>query len=147
LSSEWEYIKNRLDDQIRWYSSKATENKSRYYLFQIMLIVVTALIPIINVIDFAPIQTRVVSSILGGIALGVTSILQLKKHHENWIMYRSTEEALKKEKYTFENNAGAYAGLNTDKKRVMLVEKAESIISNQNVIFFVTHKGKADEKS
>jgi hypothetical protein len=71
--------------------------------------------------------------------VGISGILQLKKYHENWIMYRSTEEALKKEKYTFEQNAGDYTGLGDEEQKKRLVENVEAIISNQNVTFFITH--------
>ena len=143
LSHDTGYVKNRLDHQIGWYSKKATDNKKWYYFFQVVLIITSAMVPIINVIDFAPLSTRIISSVLGSIMLGITSVTQLKKHHENWIMYRSTEEALKKEKYTYENNAGVYGDLDDRQKLSLLVEKVESIISNQNVLFFVTHKGKS----
>ena len=142
MSSSPNYNESRLNDQIKWYSSKASSNKKRYHGLQIVIILVAAVIPIVNIIDFAPVEIRLTSSILGAIVVAITSILQLKKYHENWITYRSTEEALKKEKYTFENNAGAYSKLNDDEKRILLVEKVESIISNQNVLFFVTHSAK-----
>lgn len=142
MSDEMNYIKQRLDPQIEWYSKRATENKTKYHVYQVVLIIVGVLIPVVNVIDYAPVETRVISAILGGIVVGITGMLQLKKHHENWIMYRSTEEALKEEKYTYLHSAGAYSELNDAERRKMLVEKSESIISNQNVIFFVTHKAK-----
>lgn len=142
MSDDHDYLKQRLDDQIQWYSKKASENKRKFHAYQVVLIIVGVLIPIVNVIDFAPIETRIISSILGGIVVGITSILQLKKHQENWIMYRSTEEALKKEKYTYENDAGLYAGLSETEKHKLLVEKVESIISTQNVSFFVSHSQK-----
>lgn len=144
MSNEPNYIKNRVENQINWYSKKATENKKRYHFSQIVIIIAAALIPIINVIDLATMEIRLFSSILGTIVIAITGIIQLKKYHENWIMYRSTEEALKKEKYTYENDAGAYSGLNDDERHRLLVEKIESIISNQNVIFFVTHRAGPD---
>jgi len=134
------YVKNRLDDQIDWYSKNATKNKSRFHGFQIAVIIIGAIIPLVNLVDFAPTEIRIISSILGVIIVGVSGILQLKKYHENWISYRSTEEALKKEKYTYENNAGEYSGLDEEKKLKLLVENVESTISNQNVVFFITHK-------
>ncbi len=145
MSNESGYAKDRLDGQIEWYSKKATNNKKKFHGYQVLIIIASALIPIINTIDFGNVETKLPSSILGGIIIGITSILQLKKHHENWMVYRSTEEALKKEKYTFENNAGTYSGLNEDEKHKLLVEKVESIISNQNVSFFITHRVKPKE--
>lgn len=134
------YSADRVDDQIKWYSEKATENKSRYHNLQIIMIIIASAIPVINVIDFAPIETRIISSIMGAVIVGIIGIVQLKKYHENWIMYRSTEEALKKEKHTFENDAAEYTGLPLDEKKRRLVENVESIISNQNVVFFILHR-------
>ncbi len=140
MSNDPDYVKNRLDDQINWYSTKSTENKKRFHGLQITIIIVGVVIPLINLIDFAPTETRIFSSIFGAVIVAITGILQLKKYHENWISYRSTEEALKKEKYTFENSAGQYSGLKDEEKLKLLVENVESIISSQNVTFFITHR-------
>ena len=139
MSESSDYVNTRLADQLKWYSEKATSNKSRFHTLQISVIIIGAIIPLVNLIDFAPTEIRVISAILGSVIVGVSGILQLKKYHETWIMYRSTEEALKKEKYTYENNAGEYSGLDDAEKLKQLVEKVESIISNQNVVFFITH--------
>lgn len=140
MASTPNYSADRVDDQINWYSEKATENKSRFHNLQIIIIIIAAAIPVINVIDFAPLETRIVSSIMGAVVVAIMGIIQLKKYHENWIMYRSTEEVLKKEKYKFENNAGEYSGLKDDEKLKLLVENVESFISSQNVVFFITQR-------
>ena len=123
-----------------WHAKKATENKKLFYGFQTVIIITAALIPIINLIDFASFETRVISSILGGVVVGVTSILQLKKHHENWIQYRSTEELLKREKYLFECEVGPYDNLDEKERCKKLVERIESTLSNQNDQFFSAHQ-------
>ncbi len=138
--SKTNYSEERLDVQIKWYSTKASENKSSFHRSQITIIIIGVLIPVVNIIDFASIEIRMISAILGSIIVGITGIMQLKKYHENWIMYRSTEEAMKKEKYTYENSAGEYAGLSDEEKDKRIVENIESIISNQNVVFFISHK-------
>ncbi len=140
LSVNTNYLTDRLETQIDWYSTKATNNKFGFHLLQIMVLIVGATIPIVNIVDFAPLETRLISSVLGSVTVTVTGIIQLKKYHENWIMYRSTEEALKKEKYTYQNEVGEYSGLTPDERLKRLVENVESIISNQNVVYFVTHE-------
>ena len=45
----------------------------------------------------------IISSVLGGIIAVVIGISQLEKYQENWILYRTTTELLKKEKYFYEN--------------------------------------------
>ena len=97
MSTAEEYIKNRLDEQQNWYSKKAAQSKTRYHASQIIIIAAGALIPIINIVDIATVEIRLASSILGGIILATTGILQLLKSQENWVLYRSTAEILKKE--------------------------------------------------
>ena len=68
-----------------------------------------------------------ISSIIGGLIVVITGVTQLEKYQENWILYRTTTELLKKERYFYENNVGDY----TDEKErnKILVERAESIVS------------------
>lgn len=138
--SKTNYSEDRLDGQIKYYSDTASKNKSNFHRLQITIIIVSALIPVVNIIDFASFEIRLISAILGAIIVGITGIIQLKKYHENWIVFRSTEEAMKKEKYTYENNAGEYSGLSDEEKDKRIVENIESIISNQNVVFFILHR-------
>lgn len=140
MSTNSNYLSDRLENQIAWYSKKATNNKFRFHFLQMMILIIGAAIPIVNIIDFAPFETRIISSILGSITVTITGIIQLKKYHENWMMYRSTEEALKKEKHTYQNEVGEYSGLTPEERLKRLVENVESMISNQNVVYFVTHE-------
>jgi len=143
MSDELNYVKNRLDDQIKWYSNKANSNKSRYHGSQVLIIIAGAFIPVINIVDFPPIETRIITTILAGTIIGAAAILQLKKFQENWILYRATEEILKKEKNMFENGAGEYSELADDQKHKLLVERVEAIILNQNYQYFGLHREKS----
>jgi hypothetical protein len=67
-----------------------------------------ALVPIINVFSLPDNSLRIISSILGGIIVIVTGLLQLYKHQENWILFRTTQELLKREKALYMNDAGDY---------------------------------------
>ena len=103
-----DYKDTRLEQQIKWHSQKARHNKSRFRLYETIVIFSGAIIPIVNIIS-ADLVTRLVSSILGGMIAIVTGITQLEKYQENWILYRTTAEILKKEKYYYENQAGEYS--------------------------------------
>ena len=118
-----------------------------YHILQIIIIASGALIPIINSIPYSNIEVRILSSILGGIIIVITGMIQLKKYQENWIQYRTTEEILKKEKFLYLNSAGEYSNLDEKEKHQLLVERTESAISNQNVNFFVTHNEKTNHKN
>ena len=146
MSKNPDYLKDRIDDQLEWYRDKANTSKKRFHASQIVIIIAGALVPIVNSVPMDDANgIRLISSILGGIILGISGILQLKKYQENWVQYRSTEEVLKKEKFLFLNNAGEYANMDDASKHRLLVERVESIISNQNVNFFVSHSEKKEE--
>ena len=147
MSDKDNYIKDRLEEQQKWYEGKASENKTKHHILQIIIISSGALIPIINSIPYLDVETRIFSSILGGIIIIITGMTQLKKYQENWIQYRTTEEILKKEKFLYLNNAGEYSNLADEEKHTRLVERTESILSNQNVNFFVTHNEKNNHRN
>lgn len=70
----------------------------------------------------------------------MAALLRLEKYQENWILYRSSAELLKKEKYFFENNAGEYSNLNDIEKNKLLVERVESIVSAETSKYFTLHQ-------
>jgi hypothetical protein len=139
LSDISSYVDKRLENQIAWYEKKASENKNRFHYFQVIIIVASAIIPLVNLIDI-PLQTRVTSAILGAIITGITALTQLKKYQENWLIYRSTEESLKREKFLFLNSAGNYPNLSDDVKDKTLVESVEAILSSETSKFFAMHQ-------
>jgi hypothetical protein len=145
----YSYPIKRLEEQIIWHSQKARNNKKKFRLYQIITIIASALIPIINItgIGFADIQTRIASSVIGGLIAVITSITQLEKYQENWILYRNTSELLKKEKYFFENDAEDYKGLGRDGKNRLLVERVENIVSSETSKYFAIHHHSTQQQS
>ena len=128
-----DYEKDRMWNRIISFHKKGIENRNNYHRSQAIIIIAAALIPIINVLEIGSYEVRIASSILGGIVIGITSILGLKKYQENWILYRTTEEALRREFYLFKNNAGDYAELEGDEKKRRLVEKSEALLLSQTL--------------
>ena len=78
MSNESNYVEGRLSEQVKWYETKANENKLRFHVFQTIIIIASVVIPIVNLINFAPLEIRIISSILGGTVAGVTAFIQLK---------------------------------------------------------------------
>jgi len=72
----------------------------------------------------------------------ITGLTQLEKYQENWIIYRTTNELLKKEKYSYENEAGDYTDLDESKRKKLLVERVESIVSSETSKYFTVHQPK-----
>lgn len=142
MSDISEYIKNRVEGQINWYEEKANHNKKSFHICQTIIIITSAIIPIINIIDFATFEIRITSSILGGIIVGLTSLIQLKKYQDNWILFRTNEEILKKEKFLYINQAGGYSNQKQEERDKLFVERIESIISSETSKFFTMHSQK-----
>jgi hypothetical protein len=139
-----DYKLERLEEQIDWHSERARLNKRRYRINEILIIFIGAVIPIVNVLNFADLQTRIISSILGATVVIVTGLTQLEKYQESWIIYRTTTELLKKEKYFYENEVGDYSDLDESKRRKLLVERVESIVSSETSKYFNVHQPKQD---
>jgi len=140
MSQPTNYKEKRLEEQIQWHSKKARQNKLKFRLYQIIILIGAAIIPIINVASIGDFQTRIVSSIIGAIIVVITGLTQLEKYQENWILYRTNSELLKKEKYFFENNVGDYSNPNDLEKNKLLVERVEAIVSAETSKYFTIHQ-------
>ena len=75
----------------------------------------------------------------------VTALSQLEKYQENWILYRTTTELLKKEKYFYENGVAEYSNLDGSQRKKLLVERVESIVSSETSKYFTVHQPKQKE--
>ena len=140
MSESASYKQERLQKQIEWHSKKARDNKSRFHIYQIITLIASTIIPIINVASIGDFQTRLISSINAGIIAVATGLTQLEKYQENWILYRTSSELLKKEKYFFENSVGEYSNLDDIQKNKLLVERIESIVSAETSKYFTIHQ-------
>ena len=140
--TEEEYIKERLDDQIKWYSKKATKNKLLNHWFKVLIIIFSATIPFIVGIDFIETLKNI---ILGGIGVVITILSGLSgllKFQEKWIEYRTTSETLKHEKYLFQAKAIPYSEEKESYK--LLVTRIEDMISREHSMWgqYINNKNK-----
>lgn len=116
----------RLKDQIDWYDRKSTSNQRAFKWLKGIEIVAAALIPFAAGAKLEPIYT-------GGLGVVVTfleGLQHLNQFQHNWIVYRSTCEALKHEKYLHAAKAGPYKGI--DSPDALLAERVESLISQEH---------------
>ena len=138
-----DYLSERLEGQIKWYSAKARENRTRFHASQVSIIVAGALIPLISALGISvslQSYTGMISAILGGMIVIVTALIQMFKYQENWILYRTTSELLKKEKYYYLNDCGDYYDMSAQQKKTALVERIENLISSESSKYFTIHK-------
>lgn len=133
MIDEYEYLKKRLDDQINWYSKKSTRNQNWYKGLKVIEFILSASIPIITITnsyyDWINCWSELIIATIGSILTIIASLHGLSKFHENWIAYRSTSEALKREKILYLANADIYG--TTDTPFQLLVSRVEALISKE----------------
>ena len=135
-----DYESERIWNRIIRFHRKGIDNRKKFYQTQTMIILSAAAIPIVNVLELGSYELRIISSVLGALIIAAASIQQLKKYQENWILFRTTEEALRREYYLFKNNAGDYTSMETDEQKIKLVERVEALLLSQYGNFFGIHK-------
>ena len=97
------YINERIDSQIRWYSVKSAKNKRDYFVLITSQIVLAAILPVITNLEFKSeiISKNLLISLIGVAIVIITGVLSISKSQEKWVNYRKTSERLKQEKYKF----------------------------------------------
>jgi hypothetical protein len=120
---------DRIRDQSAWYGKKARRNRSIYIAFKIVQIVMAASIPVISVAVAGDVQRWTVA-ILGALIGVIEAVLQLGQYQQNWLTYRATREALRREDFLHSAKAGPYTGqTNPDG---IYVERADAIMSGES---------------
>jgi len=136
------YLKDRYEDQISWYSNSASRNKRYYTLFQWSVIVLSATLPVL--IASVPDAWQWITVTLSiTLAIG-TAGLKTFKFQENWINYRTISETLKKEKHFYDANLDDYA--EASEREALFVDRVESLISRENTLWVTTHMQKEGEE-
>jgi hypothetical protein len=131
----------RLEDQARWYSRKSRQNARFYKWLKAVTIISAACVPALT--------TRLWSAPYAG-ALGVIIVVaeglqQLNQFHANWLAYRSTAEALKREKYLYLAQAGPYASV--PNPLPLLAERVEGLVSQENAKWISTQQESGKKSS
>lgn len=119
----------RLEDQIAWYDRRSQYNQMWFKWLKAVVITAGAIIPFLAAIG-AP---SILTGGLGVLIVVMEGIQQLNQYQYKWIIYRSTCESLKREKYLYMAKAGPYANVNDP--RVLLAERVESLVSQEHAIW------------
>jgi hypothetical protein len=128
--SEEDYLRNRVDDQIKWYGKKSQNNQKLYKSSIILNAICASLIPILSA--YVTEQTVCLKIFIAGLGILITIstvLLSLYKFQENWIQYRVVSETLKHEKFLYLTASGKYCQAN---KFNLFVEQTEKLISTEN---------------
>ena len=139
-----DYLRERVADQINWYSQRRQWNQNWFKWLRIVEILFATSIPFL--VSYIGTETGILKLTVGamGIAVAVISgLVTLYKFQENWIEYRTTAETLKHEKYLYLTQSAPY---DSDDSFRLLVERIESSISKENTNWAQLTREKAKEK-
>ncbi len=125
-----EFLKERVDDQIKWYSQRATTNKNCHTWSKSLIIGFSAIIPLIAGIEFNTVAKNFLLGILGTLVAILSGLSGLLKFQEKWTEYRTTSETLKHEKILFQTQTGPYDNESDPFK--ILVPRIENLISKEH---------------
>jgi hypothetical protein len=125
----------RLEGQIQWYDRNAASNQRWFKLIKVAQIVLGALVPVAAATD----ADRWVLGSFGAAIVVLEGIQQLFQFHRNWIKYRATCEALRREQHLYLACAGDYAA--SRNPFVLLAERLEAIVGQETTEWAATAAG------
>ena len=134
------YLEDRYSKQMEYYSKTSTKNQKRYKKFQWILIVLSALTPVLAALDgiklgmsdSAPvIHLNIVVVIVSSIVAILTTGLKTFNYQELWATYRSTYEKLEPEIHYYDFNIGPYSVNGVDKES-LFVTRVEAILDSEH---------------
>ncbi|HPP57330.1 MAG TPA: DUF4231 domain-containing protein [Anaerohalosphaeraceae bacterium] len=135
----------RLEDQLNWYDRKSCYCQKWYKYLKIIQIILAVGVPVF--IHFPSIWATWITSGAGAFIAVIESIQHLNQYSTLWILYRSTAERLKHEKFLFLSGAGPYFDLDEASRIVRLSERVEEFISTEHANWFnETQRGLRDNK-
>jgi hypothetical protein len=124
-----EYMKQRVENQIEWFSRKSRQNNRVFIRFEFLAIVLAGSIPFAALfMSDSNYWISYLVSAIGILIAMITGIVTLMKYRDNWIEYRATAEMLKRERFLYLTRCGAYADedcFNT------FVQRIEGILANE----------------
>ena len=130
------YLAKDYADALKFYDDRARSSKWMYRACSIYLIVASAILT--PLVAFAPEGGwRIVAAVLSATLVIATGLLAHLKCHENWLSYRASWDALRRERRLFENASGPYR-FDPDKPR-LFVERVEAVLMKEGSEFFARH--------
>jgi hypothetical protein len=132
---------DRLEDQLAWYEAKSLHHKRWFQSLKVGQIVVAAGIPAVAAAG----ASAGVAGALGAVVVVMEGLQQLFQFQQNWIAYRGTAEALKREKFLYLSAAGPYAG--PDGRDRLLAERVENLVSQEHAAWSEVQRASTEDEA
>lgn len=123
-----DYIAQRLDNQIKWYSAKSATNQKKHKYWQVIKIISALLITTLSIVVNKFREITIVIGVLGAFIVFIESFIKIFNYEKLWHQYRITSERLKREKLLFQTKSKPYDG---EDAFALLVQQCEAIMQNE----------------
>ena len=140
-----EYLQKRYYPETKWYNQKSLYNQNRYKTLQVALIVLSALTPILILIDFRVPNPKIIPVATSVLVAILSATLKTFKFEENWLNYRTTCETLTKEIFFYQAKLHEYKDVADPEG--MFVERVEALISRENTLWLSTAKQPREKRA
>ena len=116
---------DRLEDQVGWYDRKSSSSQRAYKRTKTAQLILGSAVPVLALMDAPPVVTALVAAVV----VVLEGVQQLTQWQSNWVLYRSTAEALKHERFLYLSSAGPYRG---EDRSAVLAERVEGLVSQEH---------------
>jgi hypothetical protein len=140
-----EYLEKRYYDQLNYYDRASIKNQKRYKRFQWILIVLSALTPVLAALDGKWFSLQIAVIAVSAIVAILTTGLKTFQYQELWVNYRATHEQLKPEIHYYDFNVGPYGAKDVDKETVF-ISRVEAILDKEHQGWPPAKKTREDRK-
>ena len=123
-----DYLEQRVEHQLQWYSRRSADNKRWYNRLQLIILVSAVSVPVLA-LSSGDIRIRFLVALLGAVAALATGIISLYQFRDQWLDYRATAESMKVEKHLFLTRTEPYA---ESRAFGLFVQRIEAIINSEN---------------
>ncbi|MCG6190963.1 DUF4231 domain-containing protein [Maribellus maritimus] len=126
-----DYLDNRYYSQLRYYGKSSAKNQKKYRNFQWILIVLSAITPVLAAINGERYDFQFVVVGVSALVAILTTGLKTFQYQELWVKYRATSEQLKPEIHYYNFNVGPYGESGVDKES-LFISRVEAILDEEH---------------
>lgn len=126
-----DYLENRYYNQLKYYSGASRKNQKKYKRVQWVLIVLSALTPVMAALNWEKFDFQIPVIIISALVAILTTGLKTFQYQELWVSYRAVQEQLKPEIYYYNFNVGPYGVKGVDKE-ALFISRVETILDKEH---------------
>lgn len=126
-----QYLEDRYHKQMEYYDKSSVKNQKKYKNFQWILIILSALTPVLAALEAKWLCLQLVVVAISAIVAILTTGLKTFQYQELWVNYRATYEQLKPEIHYYNFNVGPYGEAGIDKES-LFVNRIETILDKEH---------------